>query len=83
MELVSMNKQKWEEAIIEFDKALKIYPNFSDVKIYKSICLEHLCKEDEAKILLEEGKIDGKKGYSINEDNADYENYPYQLIWKK
>lgn len=76
-------QQKWEEAIIEFDKALKIYPNFSDVKIYKSICLEHLDKEEEAKILLEEGKNDGKKGYTINEDNTAYETYPYQLMWKK
>ena len=81
--IAKYEQQKWQEAIIEFDKALKIFPNFSDVKIYKSICLEYLCKEDEAKILLEEGKNDGKNGYTINEYNVIYETYPYQLIWKK
>jgi hypothetical protein len=39
-------------------------------------------KEKEAMTLLEEGKMDAEKGYTINEDNAIYEKYPYQVIWK-
>lgn len=71
---------KWEEAIIEFDKALEQYPRFSDVKYYKSICLLRLNKIEEASKLFKEAKEDGAN-YSINEDNAIYETYPYQVIW--
>jgi tetratricopeptide (TPR) repeat protein len=74
--------QKWEEAIIEFDRALKQYPNFSDVKFYKAMCLIKINKEKEAMTLLDEGKSDAEKGYTINEDNTVYEKYPYQVIWK-
>ncbi len=75
-------QQKWEEAIIEFDKALKKYPEFSDVKFYKAICLMNLEKKEEGLKLIEEGKKDAEKGYTINEDNAIYEKYPYQVIWQ-
>ncbi|WP_396211059.1 tetratricopeptide repeat protein [Flavobacterium sp.] len=74
--------QNFEEAIVEFDKALKIYSNFSDVKFYKAMCFMKINKEKEAMTLLEEGKMDAEKGYTINEDNAIYEKYPYQVIWK-
>ena len=80
---VSMyEQQKWDEAIVEFDRALKQYPNFSDVKFYKAMCFMKINKEKEAIILLDEGKSDAEKGYTINEDNAIYEKYPYQVIWK-
>jgi tetratricopeptide (TPR) repeat protein len=75
-------QQKWEEAIVEFDRALKQYPNFSDVKFYKAMCFMKINKEKEAMSLLDEGKSDAEKGYTINEDNAIYEKYPYQVIWK-
>jgi len=76
-------QKKYEEAIIIFDKALKIYPNFSDVKYYKSICMAKLYanQEDISKIF-KEAKEDAKKGYTINEDNTIYETYPYQKKWK-
>lgn len=72
---------KWKEAIIEFNKSLEQYPQFSDVKYYKSICLIRLNKITEAKNLLNEAKKDSENGYSINEDNAIYETYPYQVRW--
>jgi tetratricopeptide (TPR) repeat protein len=74
-------QKKWEEAIIEFDKALKIYPNFSDAKYYKAICLARLGKQEKVSMLYEESKEDAKKGYTINEDNTVYETYPYQKRW--
>lgn len=73
--------KKWEEAIIEFDKALKIYPNFSDAKYYKAICLARLGKQEKVTELISESKADFKNGYSINEDNTAYETYPYQIKW--
>jgi tetratricopeptide (TPR) repeat protein len=74
-------QQKWEEAIAEFDKSLKQYPNFSDVQFYKAICLARLGKNDEAEIIFTKAKQDAKSGYTINEANAIYETYPYKIRW--
>lgn len=74
---------KWEEAIIQFDKSLKQYPNFSDVKYYKSICLLRLNDLKNSKIMFQQSKDDALNGSSINEDNSIYETYPYQVRWSK
>ena len=74
-------QQKWEEAIIEFDKSLKQYPEFSDVQYYKAICLARLGKKEESSLLLAKAKKDASAGYTINEDNAVYETYPYKVRW--
>lgn len=74
--------KKYQEAIELFDMALEIYPNFSDVQLYKAVCLRKLGKFEEAKkydILAEQN---GRKGNTINEDNAIYEMYPYQWRWR-
>ncbi len=76
--------KKWTEAIEAFDKALKIYPQFSDAKYYKMLCMYKLGllqKGDWTK-MKEEAKADAEKGYTINEDNTIYETYPYQKKWK-
>jgi tetratricopeptide (TPR) repeat protein len=75
-------QRKWNEAITVFDRALALYPNFSDVKFYKGICSGRLGKTEEYKRLLKESEEDYKKGYSLNEDNTIYELYPYQKEWK-
>ena len=74
-------QQKWEEAIVEFDKSLKQYPEFSDVQYYKAICLARLGKKEESGLLLAKAKKDATAGYTINEDNAVYETYPYKVRW--
>ena len=74
-------QQKWEEAIVEFDKSLKQYPDFSDVQFYKAICLARLGKKEESSLLLAKAKKDATAGYTINEDNAVYETYPYKVRW--
>jgi tetratricopeptide (TPR) repeat protein len=75
-------QNRYEEAIVIFDKALKIYPTLSDAKYYKAICLAKIGKKEEANKLFVEVKNDPKDGYFINEDNAVYETYPYQVRWK-
>jgi len=77
--IVKYEQNKLEEAIIEFDKALSKYPEFSDVEFYKAICLYKLGQKENAEALFKKAKSDNKKGYTINEDNAIYEQYPYQL----
>jgi len=74
-------QRKWQEAIAEFDKSLRQYPNFSEVKYYKSICLLRLNDLDNSKILYQQSKDDAVNGFSINEDNSIYETYPYQVRW--
>ena len=78
-----MELKKYQEAIATFDKALKIYPNFSDVEYYKGICLLKLGEKTKAKKIFAAYKIDAENGFSINEDNAIYEMYPYQLRKRK
>lgn len=76
--------KKWDEAIAVFDKALKIYPEFSDAKYYKAICFRKQGKpKEEVIFLVEAAKEDARKGFSINEDNAVYEKYPYQVEFGK
>ena len=75
-------QEKWQEAIVEFDKALKIYSHFSDAKYYKAICLARIGKnKEEVSKLWKESKEDFELGYTINEDNTVYETYPYQKKW--
>lgn len=73
---------EYEEAIELFDMALKKYPQFSDVQIYKAICLRKLNKPEEAKKYEDLAEKNGLNGYSINEANSIYERYPYQRRWK-
>lgn len=75
-------QEKYKEAIIDFNRALKIYPEFSDVKYYKSVCLMYLGENEKSKATFLEYKEDASNGFSINEDNAIYEVYPYQVINK-
>ncbi len=72
--------KKWDEAIAIFDKALKIYPEFSDAKYYKAFCwLKQGKPREEVLALFNVAKEDAAKGYTINEDNTIYETYPYQI----
>lgn len=76
--------KKWDEAIAIFDKAIKIYPEFSDVKFYKAICwLKQGKPKEDVIALIGIAREDAAKGYSINEDNTIYEIYPYQKKWSK
>jgi tetratricopeptide (TPR) repeat protein len=72
-----LNQHK--EAIQYFDKSLKNYSNFSDAKYYKALSLFRSDQIDAAEKTLADCEADFKKGYTINEDNALYERYPYQI----
>ncbi|MDW5289317.1 tetratricopeptide repeat protein [Formosa sp. PL04] len=73
---------KYQEAITLFDLALDIHSQFSDVQYYKALSLINTGKIDEAKALMELAEINGKQGFSFNEDNVIYERYPYQVRWR-
>lgn len=77
--IAKYEQNKLEEAIVEFDKALEKYPEFSDVAFYKGVCLYKLGQKEKAEALFLKAKKDNDNGYTINEDNAIYERYPYQI----
>lgn len=72
---------KYEAAIQVFDRVLKLYPEFSDALYYKGNCLGRLGDKEAAKVLAKKARIFGEQGFSVNEDNAIYERYPYQVRW--
>lgn len=80
---ISLYEQgRYQEALVPFDKALKIYTQFSDAKCYKAMCLARLGMVTESQQLFEVAKEDYKNGYMLNEDNVVYETYPYQIRWQ-
>lgn len=73
---------KYQEAITIFDEALNQYPKFSDVIYYKALALNKIKENNlESSKLLELAKEYASKGFTINEDNAIYEDYPYKVKW--
>ncbi len=66
-------------AIICFDSALMVYPHFSDAEYYKGACLEATGQHEASLAIRSEARDDFMDGYTINEDNAVYERYPYQV----
>ncbi len=77
--VVQFEKENYDEAIKSFDGALKVYPQFSDIQFYKALCLKEQNQLKQAIELLLSAKQNLQKGYTINEDNALYEVYPYQI----
>jgi tetratricopeptide (TPR) repeat protein len=75
-------QQKWEEAIEQFDKSLELYPKFADAQFYKAQALARLGKIEKARAVSQKAKENGKAGNTVNEDNAIYERYPYQVRWE-
>lgn len=71
--------KNYNKAIEIFDSNMIEYKQFTEAKFYKSICLNDLGLKDAAKTLLEDSLKDFQEGFSINESNVAYEEYPYQL----
>ena len=78
---IKYEQGKYEEAIELFDLALEIHKQFSDVQYYKALSLGEIGRKEEARELYKIARVNGKQGYSFNEDNAIYERYPYQVRW--
>lgn len=74
-------QQKWEEAMVQFDKSLEIYPKFCEPMLYKGLTMMQLedYSDEEIGAVLEKAKENKDAGNTINEDNAIYETYPYQI----
>ncbi|AXG72207.1 hypothetical protein KORDIASMS9_04475 [Kordia sp. SMS9] len=73
--------EQYNNAIATFDVALHLYSNFAEVIHYKAICLQKLGNSAQVTQSFESANREGKLGNTINEDNAVYELYPYQIRW--
>jgi tetratricopeptide (TPR) repeat protein len=70
--------KEFKKSIQTFEKTLKLYPQFSEAHYYKSLALKELGDPSHMKAM-ETAKQFFEQGHTINEDNAVYEKYPYQL----
>lgn len=77
--ITKYEQQNYKETVEQFDKLLKIYPQFAEAHYYKAIALGYLGEYDRAVALIDTARKYRDEGYTINEDNAIYERYPYQL----
>lgn len=77
--IVQFEQENYEQAIITFGKAIKLYKQFSDAYYYIAQCYVRMSKYKEAFSNAELASQYFKEGYSIREDNTLYEYYPYQI----
>lgn len=79
MGIIYYEKEEYEKAISKLDECLKQYPQFSDALFYKAESYYYLHKKEKAIPLFILSEENLAKGYTINEDNIFYEEYPYQI----
>lgn len=75
-----MEQQRYAEADSLLQKVIDIYPEFPEASYYKGLSELRLGREFEtAKKRFDDANRYYAEGYTINEDNAIYEMYPYQF----
>jgi len=77
--VVWMEKEKYDEAIACFDKTLSAFPDLPDAEYHKAWCLWDMKRKEEAVALMKRARNHFAAGVAMNEDNAIYERYPYQV----
>jgi tetratricopeptide (TPR) repeat protein len=69
----------YTKAIEDLNISLYDYKNFADAKYYKALSLDKIQRHTDAQKLFLESKLDFKNGFTFNEGNSLYEQYPYQV----
>lgn len=80
--IIYFELEQYANAILEFDKVLQTYPNFSDAQFYQAICYHKLGDSKSANIIAIQGQLNHEYGRSFSEDASIYVNYPYQVTWQ-
>lgn len=70
---------EFDEAIESFNETIKTYSKMADAHFYKSYAYFKTQNVDSAKASMRLAKSFIKDGHTINESNAVYETYPYQI----
>jgi tetratricopeptide (TPR) repeat protein len=81
--ICSYKQKKIQNALQEFDETLRLNSNFSDAQYYKALVLLELHKKEGCLDLLQKAKENNEKGFTINEDNESYVDYPFQIKLKE
>jgi len=81
MGIIQYELRNYDKAITFFDKTLMHYHNFSDAKYYKGLCFLQKGDIINAEVIMRKAKANFEQGYTINEDDANYEIYPYKVNW--
>jgi tetratricopeptide (TPR) repeat protein len=76
--ICQLELKKFNKSIETFNKTLTLYPQFSEAHYYKSIA-QKANGDEENLVSMKAAKEFFSQGHTINEDNAIYEKYPYQL----
>jgi tetratricopeptide (TPR) repeat protein len=80
--VAQFEREKFDEAMANFDLTLARHKAFADAKYYKALCLSATQQREPALTLMEQSLSDLKKGHSFSEDSSPYERYPYQIsMW--
>lgn len=77
--IVAYEQERWQDALINFDKTLSLYSSFPEAKYYKALILRKLEQKELAKSTLKEAVADYHTDYLFPEYNAVYEHYPYEV----
>lgn len=77
--ILKLYQNELETSLIYFDNALSEYSHLSDANYYKGLVLKRLNKKEESFKCLLQAKEDNRLGYSLNEDNMVYVDYPFQV----
>jgi tetratricopeptide (TPR) repeat protein len=77
--IIKKEKEQLDSASFYFEKCLKFYSQLPDAIYYNAYCKKNKIGETEFLKQLELAMSYANKGYGINEDNALYELYPYQI----
>ena len=77
--IIKKEKEQLDSASLCFEKCLKSYSQLPDAIYYNAYCKKQPIGGAEFMKQLELSFNYSNKGYSINEDNAIYEPYPYQI----
>ncbi|HET6513478.1 MAG TPA: tetratricopeptide repeat protein [Candidatus Kapabacteria bacterium] len=72
-------REKFAEALAQFELTLTRHKLFADAKYYKALCLKAAGKKEEAIALMEQAERDLKAGHSFDDDSSIYEKFPYQI----
>ncbi len=76
--MAKFEQDDYAGAMACLDSSLARYPQFSDAEFYKAWCLSELHEDKRAVETITQANNDFKAGYTLNEDNARLEPYPYQ-----
>ncbi|MBL7681941.1 MAG: tetratricopeptide repeat protein [Flavipsychrobacter sp.] len=77
--IIEYEQEHYTNAIEAFDKAIKLHPKFSDAYYYKGMCQYELHDNTASLASMQSAIQYLNEGYSIREDGALYELFPYQI----